>query len=357
MKHGVPASRNFFHGVIMPSRPNSAQAIRAVHSMGRLSLPGDVSYRTPTPIIESGRRGSPRHSSISDLRNIFGRGLPDPSRGRNSKSISDRHGGMTQVSDIEIARIPDDCFDSVIDEFVDIVRVEGRKAFELAKCRVRSELILSHESEKGDLVERLKETTLGLSEARRELETVRLRSKALSKQLVNFARIFAGRRLDHVPDGPDLLPSVWRQLRTRVADRIRDRTSSDRVYSVLHRYKFMTRLFHSWHIEACRNSVIEERAVSLRALQAEHRDTLQNLQDETAKLRSERDSLRVELNAQLSRQERMQEKLKLFLLSKLEMFDADAPTDRPRSGPPLPAVLTVKKIRKHPRPSRNSICG
>ena len=85
------------------------------------------------------------------------------------------HNNFPEKAPIKVFPLPaliGDCFDQAIDDFVDLIRCEGRKAFELAKSTMKAELVLQYESERQTLIDQLSSRQNEIEELRCEIAYV-----------------------------------------------------------------------------------------------------------------------------------------------------------------------------------------
>ena len=111
-------------------------------------------------VAVQGMRTSSRSGGFSAL--VVGRNSFPSSRQVASGGELDKPLGHDEI----------DTFEEVLDEYIELVRIEGRKALSLAKCQLNAALSLNYEAELGELKILVAERDESIATLSREIEYV-----------------------------------------------------------------------------------------------------------------------------------------------------------------------------------------
>ena len=96
------------------------------------------------------------------------------------------------------------------------------------------------------------------------------------------------------------------------------------MYSVYYHYKLFTRIFHTWRIDAVRQSLLDSKRLAILTVEDRNAGVLSGVISEIDDLKKELDSTYHLLSEERGKRENIQSELKKFFVSKFENLSVEA---------------------------------
>lgn len=242
-----------------------------------------------------------------------------------------------------------DRFDETIEEFVEMIRVEGQKALSLAKLQVKAEVARDNEKLTGDLRAKLSEAQEKLGLFEKEIESRNEVVRKLSRQVNGFAQLAARRRpvlfisqlfnaSSPLEERRGVLLEKWR---LNAESKKNDREGS-RVYMVMHRVKQSMHVFSSWRLYAATSAIVKDASGRIALVESEKKGKLEAVELEKENVKKELDEVKQAL--ELEKEKRCQILQRIQLMFKVKFDDISSEMDGVISGGAPTTSLSLPRV-------------
>ena len=242
-----------------------------------------------------------------------------------------------------------DRFDETIEEFVEMIRVEGQKALSLAKLQVKAEVARDNEKSTGELRAKFSEAQEKLGQLEKEMDNRNELVRKLSRQVNGFAQLAARRRpalfISQLFNSSaplevrrGVLLEKWRlNTETKKTDRERSR-----VYIVMHRVKLSMHAFSSWRLYAATSAMAKDATGRIGFVESEKERIIQVAELEKENVKKELDEVRQAL--ELEKEKRCQILQRIQLMFKVKFEDISSEMDGVISGGAPTTSLSLPRV-------------
>ena len=258
----------------------------------------------------------------------------------------------------------EDGFDESLEEYIQLIRIEGQKALALAKSKINVDLCQSFETQALDLRNTISEQGNRLEEMQKDLDDRKEYIKRLNRQLGGLSRLAGSAKIDplfkslHSSDVGESGRSIITRWKHNASVKKAEREGS-RVYITFYSYRLVAHVWNAWRVSARTQSLRIDHDKKLSSVIDSKDRLIDAAVIERDTLKAELENVRIQLEDERKRREEMMNQIKCVFKMKFdnlssEMLDVISDPG-PQSASGLPFVnyvgpaetVPTKPVRPH----------